>query len=111
MRVRYLSDDDKYWAELVNFGHRYVHVPDRYVRQYDLLLMGGVWAQIDIRHEYDDEARGKRSPFWINDIKPIQLGSFDLDDYCTCRREFDTNEWVDLLIRSIGLEPSTLPAG
>ena len=106
VKVRYLSDDDKYWAELVNFGHRYVHVPDRYVRQYDLLLMGGVWAQIDLRHEYDDEARGKRSPFWINDIKPIQLGSFDLNDYCTCRRAFDTNEWVDLLMRSIGLEPA-----
>jgi ATP-dependent Lon protease len=105
VKVRYLSDDDKYWAELVNFGHRYVHVPDRYVRQYDLLLMGGIWAQVDIRHEYDDEARGKRSPFWINDIKPIQVGSFDLDDYCTCRRAFDTNEWVDLLLRSIGLEP------
>jgi ATP-dependent Lon protease len=105
VKVRYLSDDDKYWAELVNFGHRYVHVPDRYVRQYDLLLMGGIWAQVDIRHEYDDEARGKRSPFWINDIKPIQVGSFDLDEYCTCRRAFDTNEWVDLLLRSIGLEP------
>jgi ATP-dependent Lon protease len=105
VKVRYLSDDDKYWAELVNFGHKYVHVPDRYVRQYDLLLMGGIWAQVDIRHEYDDEARGKRSPFWINDIKPIQVGSFDLDDYCTCRQAFDTNEWVDLLLRSIGLEP------
>lgn len=40
VKVRYLSDDDKYWAEIVNFGHRYVHVPDHYVRQYDLLLMG-----------------------------------------------------------------------
>jgi len=106
VKVRYLSDDDKYWAELVNFGHRYVHVPDRYVRQYDLLLMGGVWAQIDLRHEYDDEARGKRSPFWINDLKPIQLGSFDLDDYCACRQQFDTHEWVDLLVRSVGLEPA-----
>ena len=46
VKVRYLSDDDKYWAELVNFGHRYVHVPDRYVRQYDLLLMGGVWPRL-----------------------------------------------------------------
>jgi ATP-dependent Lon protease len=106
VKVRYLSDDDKYWAEIVNFGHRYVHVPDHYVRQYDLLLMGGIWAQIHIRHEYDDEARGKRSPFWIDDIKPIQLGSFDFDDYCACRRSFDTHEWVDLLVRSIGLEPS-----
>ena len=106
VKVRYLSDDDKYWAEIVNFGHRYVHVPDHYVRQYDLLLMGGIWAQINIRHEYDDEARGKRSPFWIDDIKPIQLGSFDFDDYCACRRAFDPDEWVDLLVRSIGLEPS-----
>lgn len=106
VKVRYLSEDDKYWAELVNFGHRYVHVPDRYVRQYDLLLMGGIWAQIDIRHEYDEEARGKRSPFWIDDLKPIQLGSFDLDGYRACRRDFDTHEWVDLLLRSIGLEPA-----
>jgi ATP-dependent Lon protease len=106
VKVRYLSDDDKYWAELVNFGHRYVHVPDRYVRQYDLLLMGGIWAQIDLWHDYDDEARGKRSPFWIDDIKPIQVGSFDLDTYRACRREFDTNDWVDLLLRSIGLEPA-----
>ena len=90
VKVRYLSDDDKYWAELVNFGHRYVHVPDRYIRQYDLLLMGGSWAQIDIRHEYDDEARGKRSPFWIDDVKPIQVGSFDLDTYRSYRREFDS---------------------
>jgi len=106
VKVRYLSDDDKYWAELVNFGHKYVHVPDRYVRQYDLLLMGGIWAQIDIRHDYDDEARGKRSPFWIDDIKPIQLGSFDLESYRACRQEFDSNAWIDLLIRSIGLEPA-----
>jgi ATP-dependent Lon protease len=106
VKVRYLSDDDKYWAELVNFGHKYVHVPDRYVRQYDLLLMGGIWAQIDLRHEYDEEARGKRSPFWIDAIKPIQVGSFDLDSYCAYRREFDADEWVDLLMRSIGLEPS-----
>ena len=106
IKVRYLSDDDKYWAELVNFGHKYIHVPDRYVRQYELLLMGGIWAQVKIRHEYDDEARGKRSPFWIDDIKPIQLGSFDLDDYLERRSEFDSDEWVDLLIRSIGLEPT-----
>lgn len=106
IKVRYLSDDDKYWAELVNFGHKYVHLPDSFVRKYDLLLMGGIWAQIDIRHEYDEEARGKRSPFWIDDIKPIQLGTFNLEEYCSCRRKFDSGEWIDLLIRSVGLEPA-----
>ena len=59
VKVRYLSDDDKYWAEFVNFGHRFVHIPERYVREYDRLLMGGVWAQVDIRHEYDESMTGK----------------------------------------------------
>lgn len=106
VKVRYLSDDDKYWAEFVNFGHRYVHIPERYIRDYDRLLMGGIWAQVDIRHEYDETATGKRSPFWIHDLRPIQLATFDLDDYRRGRQEFQTEEWIDLLIRSIGLEPS-----
>ncbi|MBI4519039.1 MAG: protease Lon-related BREX system protein BrxL [Deltaproteobacteria bacterium] len=106
VKVRYLSDDDKYWAEFVNFGHKHVHIPERYVREYDRLLMGGIWAQVNLRHEYDEEAKGKRSPFWIDDLKPIQLGTFDLDDYRQRRREFRADEWIDLLIRSIGLEPS-----
>ncbi|MGA7497919.1 MAG: protease Lon-related BREX system protein BrxL [Isosphaeraceae bacterium] len=106
IKVRYLSDDDKHWAELVNFGHKYVHIPEHYLRDFDRLLMGGIWAQIDIRHQYDEEATGKRSPFWIDDLKPIQLATFDLDEYRDCRRQLSSDEWIDLLIRSIGLEPS-----
>jgi ATP-dependent Lon protease len=106
VKVRYLSDDDKYWAEFVNFGHKYVHIPDRYIREYDRLLMGGIWAQVEIRHEFDQEATGKRSPFWIDSMKPIQLASFDLEEYRNGRREFSTDEWIDLLVRSIGLEPT-----
>jgi ATP-dependent Lon protease len=105
VKVRYLSDDDKYWAEFVNFGHKYVHIPDRYIREYDRLLMGGIWAQVEIRHDYDEEAKGKRSPFWIDSMKPIQLASFDLEEYRQGRVQFTTDEWIDLLIRSIGLEP------
>ncbi len=106
IKVRYLSDDDKYWAELVNFGHKYVHIPERYIREYDRLLMGGVWAQVNISHQYDEDAKGKRSPFWIDELKPIQLATFDLDDYRQCRSQLSTEEWIDLLVRSIGLEPA-----
>ncbi len=105
IKVRYLSDDDKHWAEFVNFGHKFVHVPEQYMRQYDRLLMGGIWAQVNIRHQYDEEAKGKKSPFWIDDLKPIQVASFDLDEYRRCRMEFTTDEWIDLLLRSIGMEP------
>jgi ATP-dependent Lon protease len=106
VRVRYLSDEDKYWAEFVNFGHKYVHVPEPYIREYDRLLMGGIWVQADIRHEYDEEVRGRRSPFWIDNLKPIQLATFDLEEYRQGRRQFTTDEWIDLLTRSMGLEPA-----
>jgi ATP-dependent Lon protease len=106
VKVRYLSEDDKYWAEFVNFGHKNVHIPENYIRDYDRLLMGGIWAQVEVRHQYDEEAAGKRSPFWIESLKPIQLASFDLEEYRECRRQFTTDEWIDLLIRSVGMEPS-----
>lgn len=107
VKVRYLSDDDKYWAEFTNFGHKYVHIPESYIRDCDRLLMGGIWAQVELRHEFDEETSAKkRSPFWIDSIKPIQLASFDLEEYRECRSQFSTDEWIDLLIRSIGLEPS-----
>lgn len=105
IKVRYLSDDDKHWAELVNFGHKFVHVPEHYLREYERLLMGGIWAQIEIRHQYDEEAKGKRSPFWIESLKPIQIATFDLDQYRRDRATFTTDEWLDLLVRTIGLEP------
>jgi ATP-dependent Lon protease len=76
------------------------------LREYDRLLTGGIWAQLDIRHLYDEEQKGKRSPFWIDSLKPIQLATFDLNEYRTCRSQFTTDEWIDLLLRTIGLEPS-----
>lgn len=106
VQVRYVSDDDKHWAELKNFGHKFVHIPEHFMREYDRLLMGGIWAQIELRHQYDEEQKGKRSPFWIDSIKPIQLASFDLDEYRSCRGQFTTDEWIDLLLRTIGMEPS-----
>jgi len=80
--------------------------PGDYMRQYDRLLMGGIWAQVDIRHQYDEEAKGKRSPFWVEDLKPIQVATLDLEEYQACRRHFTADEWMDLLLRSIGMEPS-----
>lgn len=106
VKVRYLAEDDKHWAELVNFGHKFVHVPEHYLRDYDRLLMGGIWAQVDLKHQYDEEQKGKKSPFWIEGLKPIQIATFDLDEYKQCRSQFTTDEWIDLLLRSIGMEPS-----
>src|SRR5271166_6185852 len=106
VQVRYVSDDDKHWAELKNFGNKFVHIPEQFLRDYDRLLMGGIWAQVDIRHHFDETQKGKRSPFWIDSLKPIQVATFDLEEYRACRSQFTSDEWIDLLLRTIGLEPS-----
>jgi ATP-dependent Lon protease len=106
-KVKVRLVDSQYWAEVTNFGHRYVHIPDHYVRDFDRLLTGGIWAQIDMRFEYDEENRGKY-PFWIDKLTPIQLATFDLDEYRQCRSGFTTDEWIDFMIRSIGYEPSVM---
>lgn len=106
VRVRYLAEDDKYWAECVNFGSKYLHVPEKFVREFDRLLTSGVWAEVEIRHMYDEEAKGKRSPFWIEKLTPVQMANFDLVGYRKGRSAFDSDEWIDILIRSIGMEPS-----
>jgi ATP-dependent Lon protease len=102
VKVRVVDSD--YWAELNNFGHKFVHIPEHYVRDYERLLMGGIWAQVDMRFEFDEETSGK-NPFWIEKITPIQIANFDLDEYRTLRREFTTGEWIDVMLRSMGYEP------
>ena len=106
-KVKVRVAESERWAEAVNFGDRFLHVPDHYAREYDRLLTGGVWAQIEVKHEYDDESKGKRS-FWIAKLDPIQIATFDLDEYRTGRQIFTTDEWIDFLIRSMGYESAEM---
>jgi len=105
VKVRLVDSD--YWAEAVNFGSKYLHIPTLYVRDYERLLTGGIWAQLDLRFEYDEETRGKY-PFWIEKMTPIQIATFDLEEYRRVRRDFTSGEWLDLMVRSIGYEPAEM---
>jgi ATP-dependent Lon protease len=104
VKVRLVDSD--YWAEAIHFGDNYLHIPTQYVRDYDRLLMGGVWSQIDMRFEYDESTKGKH-PFWIEKLSPIQIATFDIEEYRCLRAEFTADEWIDLLIRSMGYEPTS----
>ena len=106
-KVKVRLVDSQYWAEVTNFGHTHVHIPDQYVRDFDRLLTGGIWAQVDMRFEYDEETKGK-NPFWIDKLTPIQLASFDLEEYRRLRAEFSTDEWLDFIMRSMGYEPTVM---
>src|SRR5215475_5483233 len=105
VKVRLVDSD--YWAEVNNFGNRNVHIPNQYVRDYERLLTGGIWAQIDMRFEYDEEGKGK-NPFWIDKLTQIQVATFDLGVYQRLREEFSTYAWIDLIVRSMGYEPAEM---
>lgn len=105
VKVRLVASEDRFWAELANFGDKYVHVPEDLVYQYDRLLQGGVWAQVDLIYDADEEELHKR-PFFIKSLRPIQVATFSMDEYREGRRALSREEWVDVLIRSVGMEPS-----
>lgn len=103
--VRLVASEDKYWAHLANFGEKFIHIPEDLVYKYDRLLGGGVWSQLDLIYNADDDEPTKR-PFFIKALKPIQVAAFSMEDYLEGRRAFDRDGWMDLLMRSIGLEPA-----
>ena len=105
MDVRLVASEDKFWAHLSSFGDKYVHIAEDVVYKYDRLLGGGVWCQLDLLYNADDEDEKKR-PFYIRALKPIQVAAFDMDEYVEARRRFTRDEWLDLVTRSIGLEPT-----
>lgn len=109
--VRFVPSAGKYWAAMDNFSYSRIHINERFYRQYDRLLEGGIWAQVDLEYRLDDDAedgKGQGSPFFISDLRPIQLARFDFDEFCEGRRRFTTEEWLDALLRSAGLEPARL---
>jgi ATP-dependent Lon protease len=103
--VRLVASEDKFWAHLLSFGDKYVHISEELVYKYERLLGGGVWCQLDLVYNADDDQPQKR-PFYIKALKPIQVAAFDMDEYVAARERFSRDEWLDLVTRSIGLEPA-----
>lgn len=107
VKVRLVASEDKYWAELANFGDRYIHVPEELVYKHERLLQGGIWAQIDlVYNSLDDDPAGRKRPFYIETLRPIQVAAFGLEEYREARSQLSRDEWLDAVVRSTGMEPS-----
>jgi len=94
---------DVYEAEFSNLGIKEVLVDSGTVKANPKLLVSGVWCIADIDYEYTEDKDA--SPWIMSSLKPIQLAQFDFDGYVEARRQFTTDEWIDMLIQSIGLNP------
>jgi ATP-dependent Lon protease len=105
IHVRYVESEKRHWAEMENFNSRRIAINESFYRNNDRLLEGGIWAEVVVAHndvEDDDYA------FYIEELRPIQLSKFDFEGYVAGRKQFTRDEWIDVLLRSIGLEPSKL---
>lgn len=93
-----------YLAEFQNLGINNVFIDDETIKKYQKLLSGGIWCIVTMEYVFDENS--PFSPFMIEEIKPIQMPYFDFDEFVNNRKYFTKEEWIDLIIRSIGMEPN-----
>ncbi len=94
---------DVYEATFANLGIKQVLVDPDTVKRHPKLLVSGVWCIADLEYAYSDDRN--TAPWIMESLKPIQLSRFDFEGYLAARRQFTTDEWIDLLIQSIGFDP------
>lgn len=102
--VRLNEKRDAYEALLSNLGVKDAEISASDVRKYEKLLAGGIWSIVTI-HYFFEEGQ-KKSRFSISDNKPIQMPNMDMDELFTGRGNFTESEWLDVLLRSTGMEPA-----
>ena len=107
LTVRLNEKRDVYEAEFSNLGLKGVEVEANYVKEFEKLLAGGIWCILKIQYYYDEELRNA-NPFIINSLKPIQIPNLDMDEILSGRKYFTKDEWIDILLRSVGMEPTQL---
>lgn len=105
IHVKYVEREKKYWAEMENFASKRIAINSNFYQQNEKLLESGIWAEVTLAYnevEEDDYA------FFIEDLRPIQIAHFDEQKFFRGREKFTTDEWIDVLIRSIGIDPNWL---
>jgi len=97
---------DVYEALLANLGVKGVEVSSSTVKKYEKLLAGGIWCIVTMEYFFEEGQKG--SPFILRDLKPIQIPNMDLEELFEGRRAFTEEQWINVLLRSVGMEPTNL---
>lgn len=98
---------DFYEAEFSNLGLKNIPIDEEYPAKFDRLLCGGIWCIVQLDYEYMEEDRNG-TPISIRKLTPIQMPHVDIEELKQGRKAFTQDEWIDVLLRSIGMEPDTL---
>ena len=108
LEVRLQETEDKYWGTISAINESFVNVTESLVRQYPMLLSGGMWGTITLTYDETEVHNKKIRPFKVTEFTPFQISVIDLDEYIEKRRQFEADEWLDILINSVGLNPDQL---
>jgi ATP-dependent Lon protease len=106
VKVRLVETHDKYWAELANINLDYVNIDDSELRRHERLVQGGVWAEVSLRYDDTYMFKNQNRPFFIDRLQPIQISNINIQGFREARPRFTRDQWIALLLRSIGLEPT-----
>ena len=98
---------DTYEAEFSNLGIKSIPISENYPSRYDRLLCGGIWCIVQLEYEYIEEDKNA-SPIQIRKLTPIQMPHIDIEELKRGRKAFTKEEWISIMLRSIGMEPDTL---
>jgi ATP-dependent Lon protease len=108
LEARLVETEDKYWAGISAINENFVNIPEMLVNQYPMLLSGGMWGTIDLTYDENEVHNKKIRPFKVTGFTPFQVSVIDLDDYIERRQQFTTEEWLDVLVNSCGLNPKKM---
>jgi ATP-dependent Lon protease len=108
LEARLVETEDKYWASISAINENFVNIPETLVSQYPMLLSGGMWGTIDLTYDENEVHNKKIRPFKVTGFTPFQVSIIDLDDFIERRQQFTTEEWLDVLVNSCGLNPKKM---
>lgn len=100
--------EDRYEAEFSNLGVKNIPIHPDYPSKYDRLLCGGIWCILQLDYEFIEEDKKNTTPIRVRKLTPIQMPHIDMDELKNGRKAFTKEEWIDVLIRSTGMEPDKL---
>lgn len=102
------TKEDRYEATFSNLGINNIPISADYVKDYDRLLCGGIWCILQLDYEFIEEDKKNTQPIRIRKLTPIQMPHVDMDEVKNGRKAFTKEEWMDILLRSTGMEPDKL---
>ena len=108
LEVRLVETEDKYWGTISAINESFVNIEESLVRQYPMLLAGGMWGTISLTYDESEVHNKKIRPFKVLEFTPFQISMIDVREFIEKRKQFTDQEWLDILTNSFGLNPERM---